>query len=263
VILLAPTITKIPLENRELAVVVSASHGGAYAGYLAALSGARAVILNDAGVGRDRAGIGALTQCEDIGMAAATVSATSARIGDAEDMMAHGVVSFANSTARSTGVHAGCRCDEAARMMLKSPLPSGSPEPYSEARAVVGQNPFGLNIICIDSVSLVEPSDAGQIVISGSHGGVVGGNAALAIIVDARAAFYNDAGVGKEAAGITRLEALDGRNIIAATVAAESARIGDGRNTYEEGVVSHVNACGEAVGIAKNMPLKAACELIC
>jgi len=39
-------------------VVVAGSHGGRYCGYLAAQAQVLAVILNDAAVGRDRAGIG-------------------------------------------------------------------------------------------------------------------------------------------------------------------------------------------------------------
>jgi len=259
---LAPTITRIPEQDRTQCVVVSASHGGAYAGYLAALSGVRGVILNDSGVGRDKAGIGALEICQAVGMAAATVSAASARIGDAEDTLANGIVSYANAVARSTGVQPGSACQQAAEMLLESPLPDRRPAPYSEARTVVGTNRFGLSMVCIDSISLVETVDAGQIVISGSHGGVVGGNPALAIRVDARAAFYNDAGVGKDAAGITRLPALDSRDIIAATVSAESARIGDGQNTYHDGIVSHVNNCASAVSICAGMRLRDACELI-
>ena len=51
-IVLAPTATRIPQSARGR-VLVSGSHGGAYAGYLAARAGARAVVLNDAGVGLD------------------------------------------------------------------------------------------------------------------------------------------------------------------------------------------------------------------
>jgi len=171
---LAPTITRIPEQDRTQCVVVSASHGGAYAGYLAARSGVRAVILNDSGVGRDNAGIGALEICQAIGMAAATVSAMSARIGDAEDTLANGIVSYANAVAQSIGVEAGSACHRAAEMMLKSPLPARRPAPYSEARTIVGKNRFDLSMVCIDSISLVEPLDTGQIVISGSHGGVQG-----------------------------------------------------------------------------------------
>ena len=39
---------------------MAASHGGVYAAYLAAVSKVRGVILNDAGLGLDRAGIGGL-----------------------------------------------------------------------------------------------------------------------------------------------------------------------------------------------------------
>jgi 3-hydroxyisobutyrate dehydrogenase len=52
---LAPTATKIP-ETARGRVLVCGSHAGAYAGYLTVRAGVRAVILNDAGVGRDDAG---------------------------------------------------------------------------------------------------------------------------------------------------------------------------------------------------------------
>ena len=106
------------------------------------------------------------------------------------------------------------------------------------------------------------PLDAGRIVVTGSHGGIVGENPALAIRVDARAAIYNDAAIGKDAAGITRLPALDSRGIISATVAAESARIGDAKSTYYDGMISHANDCARQSGIEPGMPLQEACQLI-
>lgn len=63
------------------AVLVAGSHGGLIASYLGARAGAHALILNDAGVGLDGAGIAGLAYLEAIGMAAATVAHTSARIG--------------------------------------------------------------------------------------------------------------------------------------------------------------------------------------
>ena len=62
-------------------------------------------------------------------------------------------------------------------------------------------------------------------------------------------ALYNDAGIGKDEAGISRLPALDLRGIAAATVSAASARIGDARSTYEDGIVSRVNARAAALGL--------------
>src|SRR5690606_25759866 len=53
------TVTK--LDERHVGrVVIGASHGGIYAAYCAARGGVLGVILNDAGVGLDRAGIAAL-----------------------------------------------------------------------------------------------------------------------------------------------------------------------------------------------------------
>ena len=55
---------------------------------------------------------------------------------------------------------------------------------------------------------------------------------------------------GIDEAGVTRLPALDARGIAAATVTAASARIGDARSTYEDGIVSRVNHRAAALGAA-------------
>jgi len=102
----------------------------------------------------------------------------------------------------------------------------------------------------LDSASLVRPDDAGAIVLIGSHGG---GPPANALKADCRAAIFNDAGIGIDGAGIARLPVLARRGIAAATVSAESARIGDGRSIWESGIVSAVNdraaAAGGSVGM--------------
>jgi hypothetical protein len=66
--------------------------------------------------------------------------------------------------------------------------------------------------------------------------------------VQAFTAVYNDAGVGIDDAGISRLPALDERGIAAATVGAWTARIGDGRSTFEDGVISHLNRTAHELG---------------
>lgn len=90
-------------------VVICGSHGGAYCGYLAAAAGLRAVILNDAGGGLDRAGLGCLDYCEQLGMAVATSAHDSARIGDGEDMAARGRISSFNKIATASGLEVACR----------------------------------------------------------------------------------------------------------------------------------------------------------
>jgi hypothetical protein len=62
-------------------------------------------------------------------------------------------------------------------------------------------------------------------------------------------ALYNDAGIGKDEAGISRLPALDLRGIAAATVSAASARIGDARSTYDDGIITRINARAASLGL--------------
>ena len=102
----------------------------------------------------------------------------------------------------------------------------------------IGETP---PVWALDSASLVAPEHRDAIVLTGSHGGLLGGRPETALKYDVRAAFYNDAGIGIDEAGVSRLPALDRRGIAAATVSAASARIGDARSTYEDGILSRVN----------------------
>ena len=77
--------------------------------------------------------------------------------------------------------------------------------------------------------------------MTGSHGGLLGNKPQTAIKVDVYAAIYNDAGIGIDAAGISRLPALDLRGIAGACVSANSARIGCARSTYDDGIISALN----------------------
>ncbi len=60
-------------------------------------------------------------------------------------------------------------------------------------------------------------------------------------------------GSARTTAGISRLPALDARGIAAATVSAASARIGDARSTYEDGIISRVNARAAALGLREGI----------
>ena len=246
-ILTLPSVTRATDEHRDR-VVVAGSHGAIYAGYVAAKARMRAVILNDAGLGKDQAGIAALRYLDALDFPAATVGSDSARIGDGDDMAARGVISHVNEAAAALGCVVGERCADAAARLLAAPPCRHEPPPYHEARHAIATAPGRPQAWTLDSVGLVRARDVGQIVVTGSHGGLLAGEAASAIKVDAHAAVYNDAGVGIDGAGISRLPALDARGIAAATVAAASARIGDGRSTYESGRLSHVNETAKARG---------------
>jgi hypothetical protein len=250
-VIAADTITKLPPEA-EGAVVISGSHGGRYPGYLAAKGGVRAVILNDAGVGKDAAGVGSLPYLEALGIAACTVSHESCRIGDTQDMIARGRVSHANARAGAAGVTPGMACLEAAVLLTRAPHSVVDAPALGEARFEI-TDAGARRIVVVDSASLVRPEDAGQIVVTGSHGGLVGGDPAMALRTEGFAGVFNDAGIGIDDAGIGRLPALDARGIAAFTVSAASARIGEGRSTFEDGVISRVNETAARLGAAEGL----------
>lgn len=245
-IVLAATATKLP-EAARGGVLVTGSHGGVYPGKLAAQAGVRGAIFHDAGIGLGEAGIGSLALLGRLGIAAAAVSHMSARVGDTEDMMARGVISRANPAALAVGVARGMPCAEAARLLRAAPWRQAPPPEASEGRWVEPQH-GRRKLVLIDSAAMVLPEDAGAVIVTGSHGGLVGGVPAMALRVDGFAAAFNDAGIGIEQAGIGRLPALDARGIAAITVSAGSARIGQARSTFEDGVISAVNARAAALG---------------
>src|SRR5262249_8649452 len=149
---------------------------------------------------------------------------SSARIGDGGDMAARGIVSRVNRTAARLSCAAGQSCLAVARQLCAASLPTTRPEPLAETRHVVRQRPGEPVVVALASAALVGPEDVGRIVVTGSHGGLLGGRPELALKADCRAAFFSDAGGGIDGAGVTRLPALAQRGIAAATVAADSAR---------------------------------------
>jgi hypothetical protein len=249
-ILTADSITRVGAEAGG-AVVVNGSHGGVYAAYLAGKLRVAAAIFNDAGVGRDQAGLAGLDYLEGFGIPAAAIGHDTARIGDGADMMARGLVSYANASARALGCRVGMACRDAAALLQRARPGGGEPPPEREgAFLLVAEPPAAW---AFDSASLVGAEHVGTVVVTGSHGGLLGGRPDTALKYDALAALFNDAGIGVDEAGVTRLPALDLRGIAAGTVAAASARIGDARSTYEDGILSRVNRRAAGLGIAAGM----------
>jgi len=254
-VLVADSATRLGRESAGH-VVVCGSHGGVTAARYAAAAGARAAIFNDAGVGRDAAGVSGLADVERFGMAAAAASHLSARIGDGMDHYRCGVISHANRWAREAGVEVGMAVADATGCMAAWSPPPGSPRPRWPARdvaAVGGDLPEGIAVL--DSISQLRAVHLGKVVASGSHGGLVAGRA---VRVPVSGAIFNDAGVGKDGAGLTRLALLDSGDVPAATVGHWSARIGDGLDTYQHGVVSHANQAARSLGVRAGDPAREA-----
>lgn len=245
-VLYADSITKVGAEALG-AVVVNGSHGGVIAAVMAVDVGVRAAIFNDAGIGKDEAGIAGLGLLQSVGVAAATVSHLSARIGDGRDMMDRGVISRCNALAEALGVRAGMACAAAAVRLAEADATVMDTPLHAENRHLAEPGPPVVWLL--DSASMVTADDADCVVVTGSHGALLGGKPDSAVKAPVLAALFNDAGIGIDKAGVSRLAALEARGIAAAAVSADSARIGDARSTYDDGVISTCNPLAQSMGV--------------
>lgn len=247
------SITQMKVAGKPT-IVLAGSHGGVFSALVAAARGARAVVLHDAGVGLDRAGVVGLDLLETVGAPAAAVCRLSARIGDSADMLARGMISHANATAMRVGVEPG-QSVALALAALEAVL-DWTPQPRRELPAPTEKSTrIGALRLC-DSASMIELKDAGAIVVTGSHGGMPGRSDAAAAKVQIRLGAYNDAGGGVDEAGFERLRALQRRGIAGVTVDAFSARIGEARSSLETGVISRANAIASALGARSGCRLR-------
>jgi len=100
----------------------------------------------------------------------------------------------------------------------------------------------------VDSITELGPQDAGCLAVSGSHGGI--SSARYALAARPLLSVFNDAGVGKDGAGLAALAFLQSHGLAACTVAHDSARIGEAGSTLADGGVSHVNQPAIALGVS-------------
>ena len=109
-------------------------------------------------------------------------------------------------------------------------------------------------IVIMDSITKVTPEDKGCFVVAASHGGASSGEFALEVPL--KLIVLNDAGIGKDQAGMAALAMLEAHGVAGATVSHDSARIGDSRDMWESGVISRVNAPAQALGLAEGQTIK-------
>lgn len=232
-------------------VLVSGSYGGEYNAFHAAKWNLRGVVLNDAGVGRDRAGVRGLDYLDRIGLPAATADAMTCHIADGDHMLAHGVVSHVNAAAHQLGCRVGMSVKVCAELMMHGEPVLTEPPPISGGkRYEVHDVPGEPKVICLDAAPMLEASDAGAIAITGSHAALFRGRPDDVVKPQLHAIFFSDGGVGLDAAGVRRLPELDKRGIPAGAAAAMSAPIGDARAIYADGVFSYVNETAARLGAA-------------
>jgi len=117
-------------------------------------------------------------------------------------------------------------------------------------------------ITLLDSIALIDSSNAGTIVVTGSHGG----RSAAGFVVDVSekplAVFFNDAGGGKDNAGKVGLDMLQAIGVAAACYSHMSARIGDAQDGLDNGVLTDLNDLAKQAEIKTEMEVSQAIRCI-
>jgi predicted DNA-binding protein with PD1-like motif len=109
-------------------------------------------------------------------------------------------------------------------------------------------------IIIADSLSEVVKAEKGDVIVCGSHGGksvaeyIINKN-----LLEIGGLIVNDAGIGKDEAGIYALKYLEKYNIPVVAVSNNSAKIGDGEDVFKNGIVSKVNSIAMERGVRVGM----------
>ena len=221
------------------------------------------MIADDAGIGKDNAGISGLVSGERFHIPAAAVDTRTAEMSNGPSL-ALGKISRANGPARALGVRPGQSAYEAAQRMLVQPLgqvvriqSEAPPEVH-----LVEETPKGRIYADTSSFDIFQklgmlPHD---VVCIGANSARVFAESILEI--GPRGAIGNDCGMGKNNSAVAGLGQLEASGIAAAAVAAMSARIGDGMSTWSDGIISVTNATAAARGVKEGMAAKEAARLM-
>ncbi|MHB1137684.1 MAG: carboxymuconolactone decarboxylase family protein [Microthrixaceae bacterium] len=118
----------------------------------------------------------------------------------------------------------------------------------------------GCRVMLMDSARYCDERNTGDVVIAASYCGVL--PVRLVAPHRPRGVIAHDVGIAADGSGIAGLWYLEALGIPAASVAAESAELGQGRDMYDAGVISRVNILAERCGVELGMPVARAAELL-
>jgi len=252
-------------------ILVCASHCGDNGTFARKLTncGVRAVFLNNAGVGKNQAGISGLPYYAAEGILACAVDNYSAEIGVARDTWESGIISHTNVIADKIGIKIGDSVQNAVDKIIinlnsnfifqkEKNVVIHSEEKSSKAdlKKQIQIQIEGKTITITDSITFLNESNIGDIVVCGSHGGISAGHYAQKFHL--KAVFFNDAGIGKNYAGIKSLDSLSDAGILACTVDCMSAEIFNGRDVLENGVITVCNQLATSKNINPKMMVEEA-----
>ncbi len=236
--------------------------------------GVKAVFLNNAGIGKSQAGIRGLTYYEAENILACAVDHDSAEIGIARDTWENGMISHISSQAESVGIQIGDSVKDAVSRInainypwltqksesLESPIQKDEKENKVDLKKQTQAQVDGVSITVTDSITFLNGNNAGDIVVCGSHGGLSAGGYAQKHGV--KAVFFNDAGIGKNNAGVKSLESLSDAGILACTVDCMSAEIFNGQDVLANGIITVCNQLAKTRNIKEKMTVIEAIKLI-
>lgn len=275
-VILLDSLGDIKADNTS-PILVCASHCGDNGVFAQKLKHChvQAVFLNNAGIGKNSAGISGLAHYEAAGILACAVDHNSAEIGVARDTWENGVISHTNKLAHAAGIQIGDAVQTAVAKVNNVIQPLGFFQKSTDIESLVDKtqaitiDPIkqyqtqiaGQTVSVSNSITFLNESNAGDIVVCGSHGGVSAGHYAQKHCL--KAVFFNDAGIGKNNAGIKSLETLSEAGIFACTVDCMSAEIFNGEDTLENGIVSVCNSLAAKKGVTTMMTVKAAIGRLC
>jgi hypothetical protein len=241
-------------------VVVMGSYTGVLPARFVSEHRPRGVIGVDCAIGKDGAGIAGLWYFEALEIPAATIDVATVELGNGPDVFDTGVVSRVNALAAAIGVHAGMTARQAAMLMVeRDPVATTARDVTN--RTVMWTDRSGCSIVCTDSIAFGLPEDRGRNVLcTAGHTG----RTSVEYIerVAPRGFISSDGGRGKNNAGTAGLYAVEALGLAGATVAAETARMGDGLSTYEDGVISACNSVAAARGVRVGQTSKEAARLL-
>ena len=216
----------------------------------------RGVIAQEAGGGKNMAGLSGLWSLDGHGIPGAATETASCRISDGADMYENGVIAHVNASAQRRGVKPGMTAAEAAALMLQAAQDEGE---HPAAREVVFEGEGG-RILALGSTSFISGANAGDVICAGSAFSAPSADYAAPYAISGL--ICNDAGLCKDDSGIAGLAVMEARGIPAAAVSAASAEIGEGLSTYWHGAVSAMNAPAQSLGVTVGMPAKDAAMLM-
>jgi len=207
------------------------------------------------------------------GILACAVDNYSAEIGVARDTWESGIISHTNVIADKIGIKIGDSVQNAVDKIIinlnsnfifqKEKIDVIHLEEKSSKADLKKQIQIqieGKTITITDSITFLNESNIGDIVVCGSHGGVSAGHYAQKFHL--KAVIFNDAGIGKNNAGIKSLDSLSDAGILACTVDCMSAEIFNGRDVLENGVITVCNQLATSRNINVKMTVKEAIKSI-